>query len=202
MKHKIIFATGNRDKLREIREILGDLGHDILSMEEAGFEGDIVEDGTTFGENAEIKAKSVWEKTGNIVLADDSGLVIDCLGGEPGIYSARYMEGHPYSERNQVLIRRVNETGGKDRSARFVCNIAAVLPDGTVEHAEATYEGIIADAPAGENGFGYDPILYLPELGKTSAELSEEEKNAISHRGKALRAMREILKNRLEEFRR
>ena len=202
MKHKIIFATGNRDKLREIREILGELGHDILSMKEAGFEGDIVEDGTTFGENAEIKARTVWEKTGDIVLADDSGLVIDCLGGEPGIYSARYMEGHPYSERNQVLIRRVNETGGKDRSARFVCNIAAVLPDGTVEHAEATYEGIVADAPAGENGFGYDPILYLPELGRTSAELSEEEKNAISHRGKALRAMREILKNRLEEFRR
>ena len=104
MKHKIIFATGNRDKLREIREILGDLGHDILSMEEAGFEGDIVEDGTTFGENAEIKARTVWEKTGDIVLADDSGLVIDCLGGEPGIYSARYMEGHPYSERNKVLI--------------------------------------------------------------------------------------------------
>ena len=202
MKHKIIFATGNRDKLREIREILGDLGHDILSMEEAGFEGDIVEDGTTFGENAEIKARTVWEKTGDIVLADDSGLVIDCLGGEPGIYSARYMEGHPYSERNLVLIERVNASGSSDRSARFVCNIAAVLPDGTVEHAEATYEGIIAAAPAGENGFGYDPILYLPELGKTSAELSEEEKNAISHRGKALRAMREILKNRLEEFRR
>ena len=202
MKHKIIFATGNRDKLREIREILGDLGHDILSMEEAGVEGDIVEDGTTFGENAEIKARTVWEKTGDIVLADDSGLVIDCLGGEPGIYSARYMEGHPYSERNKVLIERVNASGSSDRSARFVCNIAAVLPDGTVEHAEATYEGIIADAPAGENGFGYDPILYLPELGKTSAELSEEEKNAISHRGKALRAMREILKNRLEEFRR
>ena len=202
MKHKIIFATGNRDKLREIREILGDLGHDILSMKEAGFDGDIVEDGKTFGENAEIKARTVWEKTGDIVLADDSGLVIDCLGGEPGIYSARYMEGHPYSERNQVLIERVNETGDRDRSARFVCNIAAVLPDGTVEHAEATYEGIIADAPAGENGFGYDPILYLPELGKTSAELSEEEKNAISHRGKARRAMREILKNRLEEFRR
>lgn len=202
MKHKIIFATGNRDKLREIREILGELGHDILSMEEAGFEGDIVEDGTTFGENAEIKARTVWEKTGDIVLADDSGLVIDCLGGEPGIYSARYMEGHPYSERNLVLIERVNASGSSDRSARFVCNIAAVLPDGTVEHAEATYEGIIAAAPAGENGFGYDPILYLPELGKTSAELSEEEKNAISHRGKALRAMREILKNRLEEFRR
>ena len=182
MKHKIIFATGNRDKLREIREILGELGHDILSMEEAGFEGDIVEDGTTFGENAEIKARTVWEKTGDIVLADDSGLVIDCLGGEPGIYSARYMEGHPYSERNLVLIERVNASGSSDRSARFVCNIAAVLPDGTVEHAEATYEGIIAAAPAGENGFGYDPILYLPELGKTSAGLSEEEKNAISHR--------------------
>ena len=200
MKHRVIFATGNQDKLREIREILGDLGHEIISMKEAGFTGDILENGTTFGENAEIKARTVWEKTGDIVLADDSGLVIDCLGGEPGVYSARYMEGHPYAERNKVLIERVNAEG-TTRSARFVCNIAAVLPDGTVEHAEATYEGVIADHPAGEHGFGYDPILYLPEYGKTSAELTEEEKNAISHRGKALRAMREILKTRLEEFR-
>jgi XTP/dITP diphosphohydrolase len=201
MKHRVIFATGNQDKLREIREILGDIGVEICSMKEAGFEGDIVENGTTFAENAEIKARAVWEQTGGIVLADDSGLVIDFLGGEPGVYSARYMEGHPYSERNAALIERVKEAKGEERSARFVCNIAAVLPDGTTEHAEAVYEGMIAEQPAGENGFGYDPILYLPEYGKTSAELSEEEKNAISHRGKALRAMREILKNRLEEFR-
>ncbi|MCR5369120.1 MAG: RdgB/HAM1 family non-canonical purine NTP pyrophosphatase [Clostridium sp.] len=201
MKHRVIFATGNQDKLREIREILGDLGVEICSMKEAGFEGDIVENGTTFAENAEIKARAVWEQTGGIVLADDSGLVIDFLGGEPGVYSARYMEGHPYAERNAALIERVKEAKGEERSARFVCNIAAVLPDGTVEHAEAVYEGLIAEQPAGENGFGYDPILYLPEYGKTSAELTEEEKNAISHRGKALRAMKEILKNRLEEFR-
>lgn len=201
MKHRVIFATGNQDKLREIREILGDLGHEICSMKEAGFDGDIVENGTTFAENAEIKARAVWEQTGGIVLADDSGLVIDFLGGEPGVYSARYMEGHPYSERNAALIERVKEAKGEERSARFVCNIAAVLPDGTTEHAEAVYEGMIAEQPAGENGFGYDPILYLPEYGKTSAELTEEEKNAISHRGKALRAMKEILKNRLEEFR-
>lgn len=201
MKHRVIFATGNQDKLREIREILGDLGVEICSMKEAGFDGDIVENGTTFAENAEIKARAVWEQTGGIVLADDSGLVIDFLGGEPGVYSARYMEGHPYSERNAALIERVKEAKGEERSARFVCNIAAVLPDGTTEHAEAVYEGLIAEQPAGENGFGYDPILYLPEYGKTSAELTEEEKNAISHRGKALRAMKEILKNRLEEFR-
>ncbi len=201
MKHRVIFATGNQDKLREIREILGDIGVEICSMKEAGFDGDIVENGTTFAENAEIKARAVWEQTGGIVLADDSGLVIDFLGGEPGVYSARYMEGHPYSERNAALIERVKEAKGEERSARFVCNIAAVLPDGTTEHAEAVYEGMIAEQPAGENGFGYDPILYLPEYGKTSAELTEEEKNAISHRGKALRAMKEILKNRLEEFR-
>ena len=201
MKHRVIFATGNQDKLREIREILGDLGVEICSMKEAGFDGDIVENGTTFAENAEIKARAVWEQTGGIVLADDSGLVIDFLGGEPGVYSARYMEGHPYSERNAALIERVKEAKGEERSARFVCNIAAVLPDGTAEHAEAVYEGLIAEQPAGENGFGYDPILYLPKYGKTSAELTEEEKNAISHRGKALRAMKEILKNRLEEFR-
>ena len=195
MKHKIVFATGNEGKMREIRLILADLGMEILSMKEAGVCLDIVEDGATFGENAAIKAKAVWEKTGGIVLADDSGLVIDYLNGEPGIYSARYMgEDTSYEIKNQVLIDRLKDAKGAERSARFVCHIAAVLPDGQVVHTEETMEGLIAETPAGAGGFGYDPILYIPEFGKTSAELSIEEKNQISHRGKALEAMKHKLK--------
>lgn len=195
MKHKIVFATGNEGKMREIRLILADLGMEILSMKEAGVCLDIVEDGATFGENAAIKAKAVWEKTGGIVLADDSGLVIDYLNGEPGIYSARYMgEDTSYEIKNQALIDRLKDAKGAERSARFVCNIAAVLPDGQVVHTEETMEGLIAETPAGAGGFGYDPILYIPEFGKTSAELSIEEKNQISHRGKALEAMKHKLK--------
>ena len=188
---KIIFATGNEGKMREIREILKDLGMKILSMKEAGADLDIVEDGSTFLENAEIKARAVWEKTGGIVLADDSGLVIDCLNGEPGIYSARYMgEDTSYEIKNQNLLNRAAKARGDERSARFVCSIAAVLPDGNVLHTEETMEGILADNPAGEEGFGYDPIFYLPEFQKTAAELPMEQKNKISHRGKALEEMK------------
>lgn len=188
---KIIFATGNEGKMREIREILKDLGMKILSMKEAGADLNIVEDGSTFLENAEIKARAVWEKTGGIVLADDSGLVIDCLNGEPGIYSARYMgEDTSYEIKNQNLLNRAAKARGDERSARFVCSIAAVLPDGNVLHTEETMEGILADKPAGEEGFGYDPIFYLPEFQKTAAELPMELKNKISHRGKALEEMK------------
>ena len=198
MKNKIIFATGNEGKMKEIRLILKDLGREILSMEEAGFKGNIVESGTTFAENAEIKARAVWEQTGGTVLADDSGLVIDYLGGEPGVYSARYLEAEPHSVKNRVLIQRLEGVEGEKRAARFVCNIAAVLPDGRVLHTQAAMEGLIAREPAGEGGFGYDPILYLPEYGKTSAELAIDEKNKISHRGKALEMMKEALKAALE----
>ena len=195
MEHRIVFATGNKGKMREVRLILADLGMEILSMKEAGADPDIVEDGKTFGENAEIKARAVWEQTGGIVLADDSGLVIDWLNGEPGVYSARYMgEDTSYEIKNQALIDRLAGVEGADRSARFVCNIAAVLPDGQVVHTEETMEGRIAEKPAGHEGFGYDPILYLPEFGKTSAEITIEEKNRISHRGKALEAMKVKLK--------
>ena len=195
MEHKIVFATGNEGKMREVRLILADLGMEILSMKEAGANPDIVENGKTFGENAQIKAQAVWEQTGGIVLADDSGLVIDYLNGEPGIYSARYMgEDTSYEIKNQALIDRLAGVEGEDRSARFVCNIAAVLPDGRVVHTEETMEGLIAMEPGGDGGFGYDPILYLPEYGKTSAEISIEEKNRISHRGKALEAMKVKLK--------
>ncbi|MFR3730218.1 RdgB/HAM1 family non-canonical purine NTP pyrophosphatase [Lacrimispora sp.] len=187
----IVFATGNEGKMREIREILKDLGMKVLSMKEAGVTIDIVEDGSTFGENAEIKAKAVWKRTGGIVLADDSGLVVDCLNGEPGIYSARYMgEDTSYVIKNQKILDRAARASGAERSARFVCNIAAVLPDGSILHTEETMEGFLADRPAGVDGFGYDPIFYIPEFSKTAAELTMEQKNKISHRGKALEAMK------------
>ena len=199
MGHRIIFATGNEGKMREIRALLGDLGLPVLSMKEAGVDLDIVEDGTTFGENAEIKAKAVWKVTGDIVLADDSGLAVDYIGGEPGIYSARYMgEDTSYEIKNRNIIDRLKDAGGRSRSARFVCNIAAVLPDGRVLHTEETMEGMIAEEPAGSGGFGYDPILFLPEYGLTSAEITMEEKNKISHRGKALRAMKAALEKVLK----
>lgn len=198
-ENKIIFATGNEGKMREIREILKDLGMEVLSMKQAGVSMDIAEDGKTFGENAEIKAMAVWKKTGGIVLADDSGLVVDCLNGEPGIYSARYMgEDTSYEIKNQNIIERAAKARGGERSARFLCNIAAVLPDGEVLHTEAAMEGLIAEKPAGNGGFGYDPILYIPEYGKTGGELTMEEKNKISHRGKALKAMKERLQERFK----
>lgn len=258
---QLIVATGNMDKLREVREILADPGLEILSLKEAGIDLDVVENGNTFEENAMIKARAAAEASGRMALADDSGLVIDCLNGEPGIYSARYMgRDTSYDEKNRNLIMRVNDfcrgyeealdsagrrgksegsekgperadskpeadyiggqagypqreaTGlrvrqsrtshpGSDgqghpgplRAARFICAVAAAWPDGRVKTVTGKMEGRIAYAQAGENGFGYDPIFYLPEYGKTSAEISEEEKNAISHRGKAFRAMREIL---------
>lgn len=200
MKHRIIFATGNAGKMREIRMILEDLGCPVLSMKEAGAEPEIVEDGASFGENAEIKARAVWACTGDIVLADDSGLVVDYIGGEPGIYSARYMgENTSYDIKNRNIIERLANAVGEERSARFVCNIAAVLPDGQVLHTEAAMEGQIAYEPAGSEGFGYDPILYIPEFGKTSAELTIQQKNQISHRGKALELMKAELKRILKE---
>lgn len=194
MEHKIVFATSNAGKMREIREILKDLGTEILSLKEAGVDVDIVEDGDTFEANAFIKAKAVWEKTGGIVLADDSGLEIDYLNGEPGIYSARYMgENTSYDIKNWNLIHRLKDAPEEERTARFVCVIAAVLPDGRTASARGTMEGVIAHEPAGDGGFGYDPILMLPEYQKTSAELTMSQKNEISHRGKALRMMKEIL---------
>lgn len=200
MKHRIIFATGNAGKMREIRLLLGDLGCEILSMEEAGATPEIVEDGETFAENAEIKARAVWNCTGDIVLADDSGLVVDYLNGEPGIYSARYMgEDTSYEIKNRNLIERLKDVRGDARAARFVCNIAAVLPDGRVLHTEKTMDGRIADEPAGSEGFGYDPILWLPEYGVTSAQLTIQQKNQVSHRGKALEAMKAELRKVLEE---
>ena len=198
MEKKIIFATGNENKMKEIRMILADLGMPILSMKEAGIDVDVVEDGTTFEENALIKATEIAKLTENcIVLADDSGLEIDYLNKEPGIYSARYAGvDTSYTIKNNFLLERLAGVPDEKRTARFVCAVAAAFPDGSTEVVRGTIEGIIGHEIVGENGFGYDPIFYLPEYGCTTAQLSTEKKNELSHRGNALRAMRKIMENK------
>lgn len=203
---KIIFATGNEGKMREIREILRDMDAEILSMKEAGIEIDIEENGSTFEENAEIKARAVAAavRTGEmpddiIVLADDSGLEIDALHKEPGIYSARYLgEDTPYSVKNKNLIDRLEGVPDNKRTARFVCAIAAVLPGGESIVSRGVIEGRIDYEEKGSNGFGYDPIFYVPEFCATTAQLSAAEKNRVSHRARALEAMKEELKRRFD----
>ena len=198
---KIIFATGNEHKMAEIRMILKDLGAKILSQKEAGIEADVVEDGTTFEENALIKATEVARAARQmpgyedaVILADDSGLEIDWLNKEPGIYSARYMgEDTSYDIKNQALLDRLEGVADADRTARFVCAIAAAFPDGSSEVVRGTMEGIIGHEIIGDNGVGYDPIFFLPEYGCTSAQLAPEKKNELSHRGEGLRKMRAIL---------
>ena len=198
--NKLIFATSNQGKMKEIREILKDLDVEVLSLKEAGIEADFVEDGKTFEENALIKARTIRDLTGYMVLADDSGLEVDALNKEPGIYSARYMgEDTSYDIKNKNIIERLDGLAGDERSARFVCVIAAAFPDGTEETRRGTIEGQIGFEIAGENGFGYDPIFYIPEFGCTTAELSPEQKNEVSHRGKALRKMKEIIEQRIAE---
>lgn len=200
MRQRIIFATGNQHKMAEIRQILGDLPVEILSMKEAGISVDIVEDGTTFEENALIKAQAVAACCDDIVLADDSGLEIDYLNKEPGIYSARYAgEDTSYEIKNQMLLDRLRGVPREKRTARFVCAIAAAVPGQEPIVVRGTIEGYIGDRPAGENGFGYDPIFYVPNLDCSTAELSPEEKNARSHRGNALRMMRERLADVLRQ---
>lgn len=189
---KVIFATGNAGKLKEIEQILE--GYEVISMKQAGVDIDIEENGTTFEENAVIKARAVWEKTGGIVLADDSGLEIDALNKEPGIYSARYMgEDTSYHVKNMNLIQRLEGVEKEKRTARFVCAIAAILPDGSSRCVRGVMEGYIGYEEAGGNGFGYDPIFILPKYGVTTAELTMEQKNLESHRGKALRLIRDEL---------
>ncbi len=198
MTDRIIFATGNMGKMKEIKMILGDLNIPVVSMKEAGITADIVEDGKSFEENALIKAKTICSLTGEVAMADDSGLEIDYLHGEPGIYSARYMgEDTSYRIKNANLIERLNGVPDEKRTARFVCAMAAAFPDGTVLTTRGTIEGRIGYEERGENGFGYDPIFYLPEYQCTTSELPLEKKNELSHRGKALREMKEKLKERL-----
>lgn len=196
---RILFATGNQGKMKEVREILADLGVEVISMREAGVSAEIVENGETFEENAVIKARTIMELTGEVTLADDSGLEIDALGGEPGVYSARYMgEDTSYHIKNNDLIRRLSQVPRQQRTARFVCSIAAAFPDGEIITTDGVIEGLIGYEEAGENGFGYDPIFVVPQLGCTTAQLSDEQKNEISHRGKALRKMKEELRKRME----
>lgn len=194
MEKRIIFATGNQGKMKEIRMILADIGMPVVSMKEAGVSADIVEDGNSFEENAIIKAKAIMQLTGEIAMADDSGLEIDFLDGAPGIYSARFMgEDTSYDIKNTALIEKLQGVPDEKRTARFACAIACAFPDGTVLTSYGTMEGIIGYEIKGENGFGYDPIFYLPEYGCTSAEITPEQKNELSHRGKALRSMKEQL---------
>ena len=195
MINQIIFATGNEGKMKEIRLILEDLGAEILSLKDAGINIEIQEDAKTFEENAVIKAREVMRATGALVLADDSGLEIDYLNGEPGVYSARYLgEDTSYRIKNQNLIDRLEGVPDEQRTARFVCVIAAAFPDGRIITARGAIEGIIGYEERGEGGFGYDPIFWLPEYGCSTAELTMEKKNELSHRGKALRLMKEELR--------
>lgn len=188
----IILASNNKDKVKEVKEILK--GYDIISMKEAGIDVDIEENGTTFEENALIKARAIMKLTGQITMADDSGLEIDYLNKAPGVYSARFMgHGTSYDIKNKALIQKLEGVKGSDRSGRFVCAIAVCFPDGREIVKRGTMEGLIAEEIKGDNGFGYDPIVYLPEYGKTSGELAPEEKNKISHRGKALALIKEEL---------
>lgn len=188
----IILASNNKDKVKEVKEILK--GYDIISMKEAGIDVDIEENGMTFEENALIKARAIMKLTGQITMADDSGLEIDYLNKAPGVYSARFM-GHDtsYDIKNKALIQKLEGVKESDRSGRFVCAIAVCFPDGREIVKRGTMEGLIAEEIKGDNGFGYDPIVYLPEYGKTSGELAPEEKNKISHRGKALALIKEEL---------
>ena len=197
---KVVLASKNPHKLVEISKITEKFGFELVLESDVGVDIDVEETGSTFEENSFLKADAVMKATGLPALADDSGIAVDALNGEPGIYSARYMgEDTSYEIKNRNIIDRLADAKGQERSARFVCNIAAVLPDGRVLHTEAAMEGQIAMEPAGCGGFGYDPILYLPEFGMTSAELTMEQKNAISHRGKALEAMKKELEHYFEE---
>jgi len=200
---RIVFATGNAGKMREIRDILADVDAEVLSLKELGLKSEAEEDGETFEENARIKVREIFdilngrhEMHNTLIMADDSGLCIDALGGEPGVHSARFM-GHDtdYKIKNAAILKQLEDVPDDKRGAAFVCHISAIDEDGRLYDAEDDMPGAISRESRGAEGFGYDPIFYLPEFGKTSGELSEEEKNAISHRGKVLRKMRDILLN-------
>ncbi|MBQ7358572.1 MAG: XTP/dITP diphosphatase [Lachnospiraceae bacterium] len=198
MHNRIVFATGNAGKVREVQAILADMGMEVLSMKEAGISIDIVEDGTTYEENALIKAREVAKYTDAIVMADDSGIEIEFMDNGPGIYSARFMgEDTSYTIKNNYIIQQLEGVPDEKRTARYVCAIAAVLPNGEELTTRGIFEGRIGYEEAGENGFGYDPIFYVPKFGKTTAQLSPEEKNQVSHRGLALEAMKAELKKHL-----
>ena len=196
---KIVVATGNREKVKEIREIMSDIVAEIRTIKEEGIVSDPEENGTTFEENALIKARAVAGKTNAIVIADDSGLEVDYMNKEPGIHSARWL-GHEtsYDIKNAEILKRLEGVPEEKRTARYVAAVAAVLPDGREFVVRETMEGYIGQGPEGENGFGFDPIFYLKEYGVSAAYITPEQKNAISHRGKALRAIRRVLKENMK----
>ena len=196
--NRIIFATSNAGKMVEVREILAGVDAEVLSMKEAGIKADIVEDGSTFEENALIKARAIHAQCGCLVLADDSGLEIDYLNGEPGVYSARYGHKNSDAERIDYLLANLKDVPAGSRAAKFVCVITCLWPDGRKIVARGECPGEILFAPQGTGGFGYDPVFFLPELGKTYAELTPAEKNAISHRARALQAFCRIYQEELE----
>jgi len=190
---EIIFATKNQGKLREVKEILQ--GYTVLGMEEVGVDIDVIEDGTTFEENALKKAVQIMEATGKIVLSDDSGMEIDYLNNEPGVDSANYMGREtPYVQRNAVILDMLKGVPEDERGARYVAVIAAAFPDGNTITTKGIMHGRIGHEQRGENGFGYDPVFYPMGIEKSVAEMSQEDKNAISHRGIALREMVERLR--------
>ena len=198
---RIIFATGNAGKMREIRDILADVEAEVYSLKDLGLKSEAEETGETFGENAVIKVREIYDilspegkMKDTLIMADDSGLCIDCMGGAPGVHSARFM-GHDtdYKIKNAAILEAMKAVPEEKRGAAFVCHIAAIDENGRIWNAEDEMRGSISHEPRGKEGFGYDPIFYLPEMGCTSGELSEEEKNRISHRGKVLRIMKGIL---------
>ncbi|MGE4215338.1 MAG: XTP/dITP diphosphatase [Anaerotignaceae bacterium] len=192
---KIIFATKNAGKAKEVKIMLEELDAQVLTMTEAGIDIDVIEDGETFEDNAIKKAKEIMQVSGCLVLSDDSGLEVDYLNKQPGVYSARFMgEDTSYDIKNQKILEMLKDVAVEKRTARFVSVIAAAFPDGRIVTTRGTIEGIIAYEAKGENGFGYDPIFYVPQFGMHTAEMDIEQKNKISHRGKALREMKEILK--------
>ena len=196
---RIIFATTNENKVREVNMMMEDFDVELCTMKQAGVDVDIVEDGVTFEENAIIKSKTIMEITGEIAIADDSGLEVDYLDGAPGIYSARFLgEDTSYDIKNQYIIDKLKDAKGSERSARFVCAMAVAFPNGEILTCKGTIEGVIAYEQKGKNGFGYDPIVYVPEFEMTTGEMSPQLKNSISHRGKALEQMKEILKGKLQ----
>ncbi|HAR92209.1 MAG TPA: non-canonical purine NTP pyrophosphatase [Eubacterium sp.] len=196
---KIIFATTNKNKIREVNMMMEGFDVELIPMADMGIDVEIEETGTTFEENAIIKAKAICEMTGEIALADDSGLEVDYLDGAPGVYSSRFLgEDTPYEIKNDYIIEKLKDAKGKERSARFACAMAMVFPNGDVETCYGTIEGLIGYEQKGTNGFGYDPIVYVPEYEMTTGEMTPQLKNSISHRGKALEQMKEVMKRRFK----
>lgn len=194
-RRKVVIATRNRGKIRELQALLEDLGLELVSVGDIEGLPEVVEDGATFLENAVKKAVEVARATGLVAIADDSGLEVDALGGRPGVYSARYAgEGASDEDNYRKLLRELEGIPEKERTARFKCVMVAAIPDGTYIWTEGACEGVIASEPKGSQGFGYDPVFYLPDKGRTMAQLSKEEKNAISHRGRAMRRLKEMLR--------